>query len=68
MLALRALSARFTGVASLPREASFTPPVVSTETFRHEGPGWLARLVRPVANAHLWVHTRFAYLSAPPLR
>lgn len=68
ILALRALSARFTGVVPLPREASFTSPVVSTETFRHEGPGWLARLVRPIANAQLWVHTRFAYLSAPSLR
>ncbi|MNL50777.1 hypothetical protein D3C87_1738200 [compost metagenome] len=68
MLALQALSARFPGVASLLREPSFTPSVVSTETFRHEGPGWLARLVRPIANAQLWVHTRFAYLSAPPLR
>lgn len=68
MLALQALSARFPGVASRLREPSFPSPIVSTETFRHEGPGWLARLVRPIANAQLWVHTRFAYLSAPPLR
>ncbi len=26
-------------------------------------PGWLARVVRPIANANLWIHTRFAFLS-----
>nr|WP_282433239.1 DUF6431 domain-containing protein [Dehalobacter restrictus] len=30
-------------------------------------PGWLARIVRPVVNANLWVHTRSAFLSALPL-
>ncbi|MFC5986257.1 DUF6431 domain-containing protein [Marinicrinis lubricantis] len=25
--------------------------------------GWLARVVRPVANSNLWVHTRSAFLS-----
>lgn len=25
--------------------------------------GWLARVVRPVANINCWVHTRFAFLS-----
>lgn len=25
-----------------------------------EATGWLARVVRPIANAHLWLHTRFA--------
>lgn len=25
--------------------------------------GWLARIVRPIANANLWVHTRLAWLS-----
>lgn len=29
--------------------------------------GWLARVVRPITNAHLWVHTRFAYVSKPLL-
>ncbi|NLI91776.1 MAG: hypothetical protein GX434_06080 [Peptococcaceae bacterium] len=27
-------------------------------------PGWLSRIVRPVVNANLWVHTRSAFLSA----
>lgn len=26
-------------------------------------PGWLARVVRPIANTNLWIHTRFAFLS-----
>ena len=26
-------------------------------------PGWLARIVRPVVNSNLWVHTRSAFLS-----
>lgn len=28
-----------------------------------DAPGWLARIVRPVANSNLWVHTRSAFLS-----
>jgi hypothetical protein len=26
-------------------------------------PGWLARIVRPIVNANLWMHTRSAFLS-----
>jgi len=26
-------------------------------------PGWLARIVRPVVNANLWIHTRSAFMS-----
>ncbi|WP_264176031.1 hypothetical protein [Effusibacillus dendaii] len=33
-----------------------------------DAPGWLARIVRPIANANLWVHTRSAFLSIPSLR
>lgn len=28
-----------------------------------DAPGWLARIVRPIANMNLWLHTRFAFLS-----
>jgi hypothetical protein len=28
-----------------------------------DAPGWLARLVRSVANLNLWVHTRSAFLT-----
>lgn len=31
-------------------------------------PGLLARIVRPVVNANLWLHTRSVFLSAPALR
>lgn len=36
--------------------------------FVGDAPGWLARIVRPVANANLWLHTRFAFLSGYVLR
>jgi len=26
--------------------------------------GWLRRIVRPIANSHLWIHTRSAFMSA----
>jgi hypothetical protein len=26
-------------------------------------PGWLARIVRPIVNTNLWVHTRYAFCS-----
>jgi hypothetical protein len=29
-----------------------------------DGPGWLARVVRPVVNTNLWLQTRSAFLSA----
>ncbi len=29
-----------------------------------DGPGWLARVVRPVVNANYWLQTRSAFLSA----
>lgn len=31
-----------------------------------QGGGWLARVVRPIVHSQLWVHTRFAFLSAIP--
>lgn len=67
-LALQALEARMPGVAPGSSEASVHLPSAPAEALRQEGPDWLARLVRPVANAPLWVHTRFAYLSTPALR
>lgn len=29
-----------------------------------DAPGWLARIVRCIANSNLWLHTRSAFLSA----
>lgn len=47
------------------------PSVFPSQTAHHalghyvgDAPGWLARIVRPVANANLWLHTRSAFLSA----
>jgi hypothetical protein len=31
--------------------------------FVGDAPGWLARIVRPVANTNNWIHTRYAFLS-----
>jgi len=28
--------------------------------------GWLAKIVRPIANHHFWIHTRSAFLSTHP--
>lgn len=28
-----------------------------------DAPGWLARLVRPIVNLNLWIHTRYAFMS-----
>jgi hypothetical protein len=43
---------------------------VSSETALHrlgrlvgDAPGWLARIVRPIVNINLWLHTRSAFLS-----
>ena len=41
-------------------------PKSTLQKIRHhvgDAPGWLARIVRPVANSNLWVHTRSAFLS-----
>lgn len=46
-------------------------PSISSQSAHHrighyvgDAPGWLARIVRPVTNLNLWVHTRSAFLSA----
>lgn len=47
------------------RNSSNPPQAVLREIGREEGTptGWLANIVRPIANIHLWVHTRSAFLS-----
>jgi hypothetical protein len=46
--------------------ASHLPKSTLQKIWHHVGdaPGWLARIVRPVVNLNLWVHTR---LSIPVL-
>ena len=41
------------------------PRSVLQKIWQHTGNvlGWLARVVRPITNVNLWVHTRFAFLS-----
>lgn len=44
------------GVSSLPESA-----LQRIQRYVGDAPGWLARVVRPVANSNLWVHTRSAF-------
>jgi hypothetical protein len=51
---------------NLPVGSSSDPPqTVLQRMGREEGTsaGWLARVVRPMVNVHLWVQTRSAFLS-----
>ena len=51
----------------LPVQESSTPsqsPLQIIGRFVGDADGWLARAVRPIANTHLWIHTRSACLSA----
>lgn len=60
---LQSLALRYTGCAV---EVQSDLPESSLQRIWHyvgNAPRWLARVVRPVANANLWVQTRFAFLS-----
>lgn|SRR5690606_16537427 len=61
--ALRSIAIRF---HQNPVEQSSVPSQSAHQDFGHfvgGAPGWLARIVRPVVNTNLWVHTRSAFLS-----
>lgn len=61
--ALRSIAIRF---HQDPVEKSSVPSQTAHPDFGHvvgDAPGWLARIVRPVVNTNLWVHTRSAFLS-----
>jgi hypothetical protein len=52
-----------------PVEALSVPPSSALQWIgRYVGQdvGWLAKVVRPIVNSQLWVHTRFAFLSRSP--
>jgi len=57
-IAIRFLQKTKEGTLSVPRS-------ILQKIWQHTGnlDGWLARVVRPIANVNLWVHTRFAFLS-----
>lgn len=46
-------------------EKSSLPESKLQRLWQHVGdaPGWLARIVRSISNANLWLHTRSAFLS-----
>jgi hypothetical protein len=61
--ALRSITIRF---HQDPVKLSSGPSQSAHQQIGHfvgEAPGWLARLVRPIVNSNLWVHTRSAFLS-----
>jgi uncharacterized protein YbaR (Trm112 family) len=60
---LQAISLRF-GISV--ERSSVSSPSALQQIGRYVGhhKGWLARLVRPIVHSQLWVHTRFAFLSA----
>jgi hypothetical protein len=61
--ALRSITIRF---HQDPVEKSSVPSQTAHPDFGHyvgDAPGWLARIVHPVVNTNLWVHTRSAFLS-----
>lgn len=63
---LRAIAIR---LGQIPVEGPSGPSVSSLSAHQRIGlyvgnaPGWLARIVRPIANSNFWVHTRSAFLS-----
>lgn len=61
--ALRSIAIRFHQDPA--EESSVTSQTAHHPFGRYVGdaPGWLARIVRPVANSNLWLHTRSAFLS-----
>ena len=66
---LQAMAARMGQTAEKEQKASFASSLHalhSLQSFVGNQPGWLARIVRQVANANLWVHTRSEYVTAPP--
>lgn len=53
----------------IPAQDSSNPAQSALQKIGHvvgEAPGWLSKVVRPIVNAHLWLHTRSAFLSADP--
>lgn len=60
---LKSISIRY-GRESVEKDPHL-PKSTLQKLWHHVGdaPGWLARIVRPVANLNLWVHTRFAFLT-----
>jgi hypothetical protein len=62
--ALTSIAARF---HHEPLEVLSTPSLSAHQRIGQivgDAPGWLARVVRPITNVNLWLHTRSAFLSA----
>ncbi len=61
---LISITARYGKVAAEERPELPGSPLQRIWCYVGEGPGWLARVVRPVVNANYWLQTRSAFLSA----
>ncbi|WP_240689135.1 hypothetical protein [Ammoniphilus sp. YIM 78166] len=60
---LTSLSIRYSQISV---EALSVAPRSALQRIGHfvgDAPRWLARVVRPIANLNLWIHTRSAFLS-----
>jgi hypothetical protein len=55
-IAIRCGNRSVAGVSHLPKSV-----LQRIWHFVGDGPGWLARVVRPIANLNLWLHTRSAF-------
>lgn len=62
--ALLSIAARYTQSAAVKMPALPESPLQVIWHHVGDGPGWLARVVRSVVNANLWLKTRSAFLSA----
>jgi len=61
--ALRSIAVRFHQNPVEKSSVSSQPAHHRIGHYVGDAPGWLARIVRPVVNLNLWVHTRSAFLS-----
>lgn len=60
---LISITARYLQGAAEERSELPGSPLQRIWCYVGDGPGWLARVVRPVVNMNLWVQTRSAFLS-----
>ena len=60
---LSSLAIRYSQISVEPLSEAPRSALQRMGHFVGDAPRWLARVVRPIANTNLWVHTRSAFLS-----
>jgi len=58
---LESISIRYGGEYVKDKSGLFKSKLQRIWQYVGDAPGWLARVVRPIANINLWVHTRSAF-------